>query len=80
MWFLNKINIFHGVQDSEDPTQGRIRRNPEGDSNGDSGQESMGPALLEKSSGVISLRTLNTTPVYQKILKRDLQNWRNVWI
>ena len=55
-WGFESNKYLHGVQDSEDPTQDRIRRNPEINSNRDPGQENTEFTLLEKSSGVISSR------------------------
>lgn len=46
---LNQIYIY-GVQDLGDPTQGRIRRNPGGDSHGNTGTENPEPHFSEQRS------------------------------
>ena len=60
-WGFESNKYLHGVQD---PTQDRIRRNPERNSNGDPGQENTEFTLLEETSGVNSSRrqTSHLTP------------------
>ena len=55
-WGFELNKYIYGVQDSEYSMQDRIRMSPEGDSNGDPGQENSEPTFLEQSSEVISWR------------------------